>query len=233
VPTLLVFGARNVGRVLARELEPGGWNVAAVARTQETIDALQKEVPDALGIAADAVRPEEVERAFAATRERFGNVDLVVNAITNGPRGGSIVELPADAFDAYLQRLLPAIFNVVRVGARVLVENGGGTFVQLTGGSARRGMAKRGPWAATAFATRALTQSVAAELRERRVHVALLIVDAVIESDKTADWLKGEPPEKSASMEEIVKAVLYLHEQGPRAWTHELQLTPALETWVP
>ena len=57
---------------------------------------------------------------------------------------------------------------------------GGGTFVQMTGGSARRGMAKRGPWAATAFATRALTQSVAAELRQRKVHVALLIVDAVI-----------------------------------------------------
>jgi hypothetical protein len=34
-------------------------------------------------------------------------------------------------------------------------------------------------------------------------------------------------------MEEIAKAVVYLHGQSPRAWTHELQLTPALETWVP
>jgi NAD(P)-dependent dehydrogenase (short-subunit alcohol dehydrogenase family) len=233
VPTLLTFGARNVGRVLARELVHEGWNTAAVARTQETIDALREEVPDAVGIVADATLPADVERAFAETRDRVGRVDLVVNAITNGPRGGSILELPEDAFDSYLQRLLPAIFNVMRSGSRVLVENGGGTLVQMTGGSARRGMAKRGPWAATAFATRALTQSVAAELRERNVHVALLIVDAVIESEKTADWLEGDPPEKSASMGEIAKAIAYLHAQSPRAWTHELQLTPALETWVP
>ena len=233
MPTLLTFGARNVGRVLARELAGDGWNIAGVARTQETINTFRQEVPDALGIVADATSPAEVERAFAETRERFGNVDLLVNAITNGPRGGSIVDLPEDALDRYLHDLLPAIFNVVRIGSRVLVENGSGTFVQMTGGSARRGMPKRGPWAATAFATRALTQSVAAELRERNVHVALLIVDAIIESEKTADWLKGDPAEKSASMEDVVRAIGYLHEQSPRAWTHELQLTPALERWVP
>jgi NAD(P)-dependent dehydrogenase (short-subunit alcohol dehydrogenase family) len=233
VPTLLTFGARNVGRVLARELVADGWNAAAVARTQETIDALRIAVPDAFGIVADAVQPEDVERAFTETREHFGDIDLVVNAITNGPRGGSIVDLAPDAFDPYLQKLLPAIFNVLRIGARTLVERGGGTLVQLTGGSARRGMSKRGPWAATAFATRAMTQAIAAELRERNVHVALLIVDAVIESEKTAEWLKGDPPEKSATMEEIARAIAYLHSQGPRAWTHELQLTPALETWVP
>jgi NAD(P)-dependent dehydrogenase (short-subunit alcohol dehydrogenase family) len=233
MPTLLTFGARNVGRVLARELARDGWNIAAVARTQETIDALVDEVPDALGIVADAVRPEEVERAFAETQERFGDLNLVVNAITNGPRTGLIVELPPDAFDAYLQRLLPAIFNVLRVGSRVLVEQHGGTLVQLTGGSARRGMPQRAPWAATAFATRALTQSIAGELRTRNVHVALLVVDAVIESEKTAAWLEGDPPEKSASMEEVARAIAYLHSQGPRAWTHELTVTPALETWVP
>jgi NADP-dependent 3-hydroxy acid dehydrogenase YdfG len=233
VPTLLTFGARNVGRVLARELVADGWNAAAVARTQDTIDALRAEVPDALGIVADAVQSDEVERAFSETRERFGETDLVVGAITNGPRGGSIVEIAPDAFDSYLQKLLPAIFNVLRIGSRVLVEQGHGTLVQLTGGSARRGMAKRGPWAATAFATRALTQAVAAELRDRNVHVALLVVDAVIESEKTAGWLKGDPPEKSASMEEVAHAIAYLHSQGPRAWTHELQVTPALETWVP
>jgi len=233
VPTLLVFGARNVGRVLARELGREGWNAAAVARTQQTIDVLGEQVPGAFGIVADAAQPAEVERAIELTRSRFGGIDLVVNAITDGPRSGSILELREDAFDSYLQQLLPAIFNVIRLGARALVANGGGTFIQMTGGSARRGMPNRGPWAATAFATRALTQSVAAELRSRMVHVALLIVDAVIESEKTEEWTRGEPPEKFATMEEIVKAVAYLHGQSPRAWTHELQLTPALETWMP
>jgi hypothetical protein len=34
-------------------------------------------------------------------------------------------------------------------------------------------------------------------------------------------------------MEEVAEAVKYLHRQTARGWTHELQLTPSLERWVP
>jgi NAD(P)-dependent dehydrogenase (short-subunit alcohol dehydrogenase family) len=230
MPTLLVFGARNLGRVLARELAADGWRVAAVARSEETIQRLREEVPDAVGLIGDAADAEQVERIFA----EVGGVDLVVDAITTTPGfGGPLHEAPPDALDAYVATLLPAIFNVLRVGGRVLAAQGHGTLVQVTGGSARRGNPGRGPWAAAAFATRALVQSQAGELREHGVHVALLIVDAVIESEKTKGWLEDEPPERSASMEDVARAIKYLHEQSPRAWTHELQLTPSLERWVP
>ena len=231
MPTLLVFGARNLGRVLATEFAADGWRVAGVARSETTIRMLVGDVPAAVGVIADASSPADLERVF----RDLGDVDLIVNAITtNPPRfGGPIHEAPPDALEPYVGELLPAIFNVLRVSGRVLVERGSGTLIQVTGGSARRGNPGRGPWAAAAFATRALVQAQAAELREHNVHAALLIVDAVIESDKTAKWLEEEPPEKSASMQEVAAAVKYLHSQSPRGWTHELQLTPSLERWVP
>jgi NAD(P)-dependent dehydrogenase (short-subunit alcohol dehydrogenase family) len=231
LPTLLVFGARNLGRVLATEFAADGWRVAGVARSETTIRMLVGDVPAAVGVIADASSPADLERVF----RDLGDVDLIVNAITtNPPRfGGPIHESPPDALEPYVGELLPAIFNVLRVSGRVLVERGNGTLIQVTGGSARRGNPGRGPWAAAAFATRALVQAQAAELREHNVHAALLIVDAVIESDKTAKWLEEEPPEKSASMQEVAAAVKYLHTQSPRGWTHELQLTPSLERWVP
>jgi hypothetical protein len=34
-------------------------------------------------------------------------------------------------------------------------------------------------------------------------------------------------------MGEVARAVMYLVEQGARALTHELQVTPAGERWVP
>jgi len=230
VSTLLVFGARNLGRVLASDLAAQGWRVAAVARSESTIEQLRDDVPGAIGMIGDASNPDDVERIFVDV----GDVDLVVNAITTSPSfGGPIHEAPADALDAYVGTLLPAIFNVMRVGGRVLAAQKHGTLVQVTGGSARRGNPGRGPWAAAAFATRALVQSQAAELREHGVHVALLIVDAIIESEKTKAMLEEEPPERSASMEDVARAIAYLHGQSPRAWTHELQLTPQLERWVP
>ena len=230
MPSLVVFGVRNLGRTIARDLAVAGWRVAGVARSEETVASFREEFPESQAFVADAANADEVERVLA----EVGPVDLVVNAITRTPQfGGALHESPSDALEPYVAELLPAIFNVLRVGGRVLAEQGSGTLVQITGGSARRGNPGRGPWAAAAFATRALVQSQAAELRERGVHVVLLVVDATIESPKTADWLVGKPPEASASEEEVARAVAYLATQGPRAWTHELQLTPALERWVP
>ena len=228
--TLLVFGARNLGRVVASVFAADGWKVAGVARSKETIRLFEIDVPGSVGVIADATDSSEVERVF----RDIGDVDLVVNAITTTPSfGGPLHEAPPSALEPYVGDLLPAIFNVLRLGGQALVERGRGTLVQVTGGSARRGNPGRGPWAAAAFATRALVQAQAAELRERNVHAALLIVDALIESDKTAKWLEDEPPEKSASMEDVAEAIRYLHRQSPRGWTHELQLTPSLERWVP
>ncbi len=238
MPSLLVFGARNLGRAIAAHLAAEGWEVAAAATSRDSLDRLAAEIPGALTIVADARVADDVERAFAEAGDRLGRIDLVVVAISPSTRGrafggGGIADADAAAFAPYLDDLLPALANVLRVGARVLVGQGSGTYVQITGGSARRGIPGRGPWAAAAFATRGLVQAAAAELRERGVHVALLIVDASIESEKTRGRLAGQPSDSSASEEDVARAVAYLAAQSPRGWTHELQITPSGDRWVP
>lgn len=238
MPSLLVFGARNLGRAISAHFASEGWRVAAVARSRDSLDRLAAEVPGALTISADAGLLNDVERAFAEARMRFATIDLVVVAIspTLGGRtwgGGEIAESEASAFAPYLDDLLPALVNVLRVGSRTLKQQGHGTYVQITGGSARRGRPTVGPWAAAAFASRGMLQSAAAELREHGVHAALLIVDATIESEKTAERLAGKPEELSTTEEDVARAVAYLASQSPRGWTHELQLTPRGDAWVP
>jgi hypothetical protein len=62
--------------------------------------------------------------------------------------------------------------------------------------------------------------------------VALLIVDAGIEP-LDGSGRPGADPAALADPREIADAVLFLAPQGPRAATHELQVTPLAETWVP
>ena len=238
MPTLLVFGARNLGRAIATRMAADEWDVAAVARSRDSLDRIANEIPEALAIDADAGAIDDVERAFAEARARFGSIDLVVVAISPSAQGrsfggGTLAESTAESFAPYTDDLLPALFNVMRVGSRMLKEQGSGTYVQITGGSARRGMPGRGPWAAAAFATRGLVQAAASELRDHGVHVALLIVDATIESEKSQARLQGKPKEQSAGEDDVAAAVTYLAAQSPRAWTHELQLTPSGDRWVP
>jgi len=66
----------------------------------------------------------------------------------------------------------------------------------------------------------------ALELREHRIQVSLLIVDAMI--DRSA----GDGAD-SADPASLAAAVAYLAAQSPRAMTHELQVTPALDNWTP
>jgi NAD(P)-dependent dehydrogenase (short-subunit alcohol dehydrogenase family) len=238
--TALILGARNLGRAVGEHLAAQGWSVAGVARSEATAHAFEQAIPGALGMALDASERAAVVGAIARTWEQFGSLDLIVNAVAAGPSpsggpfgGGPVADVSQEDFDHYATRVARQAFAFVSAGAAALRENGGGTLIQITGGSSRRAIAGRGPWAAGAFASRALAQSAALELRDEGIHVALLIVDATIKSPKTASYTKDAGEHDLADQGEIARAVEYLASQEPTAWTHEMQVTPRGDRWVP
>ncbi|HKG67003.1 MAG TPA: SDR family NAD(P)-dependent oxidoreductase [Solirubrobacteraceae bacterium] len=232
MPTALVIGARNLGFSVIQRLLADGWTVAGGARSPETLEKVRSAGADALEI--DVTDQASVLGALRDVAGRHGRIDLVVNAASpyggsrKGPFGGGpLAEAQPSGFEDWSAMPVKGAFGFLSAAARFLREQGGeATVVQVTGGSARRGMPGRGLWAAGAFGVRALTQAAAAELREHRIHVALLIVDATI--DRTGGDNAG-----SADPGSLADAVAYLASQSPRAMTHELQVTPALDTWVP
>jgi NAD(P)-dependent dehydrogenase (short-subunit alcohol dehydrogenase family) len=233
----LVFGARNLGRAIIETLRGAGWDAAGVARSDRTLEGVA--AAGALAIRADVTDPASVTGALEQVVAAHGRLDLVVNAASayggtrSGPFGGGpIAEAAPDAFDSWAVAPPRATFSFLSATSRFLLEQGGpATIVQVTGGSSRRAMAGRGLWAAGAFGVRALTQAAALELRERGLHVALLIVDAGIEP--LSGPRASADPAALADPYEIARAVRLLGEQGPRAATHELQVTPLAERWVP
>lgn len=238
--TALIFGARNLGRAIGEHLAAAGWSVAGVARSQDTAAAFERHIPGALGIALDAGAAAGVDEAITHTREALGAPSLMVNAVAAGPSpsggpfgGGPLVDASEADFEHYTLKVARQAFAFVHGAARSMRDSGEGTIVQITGGSSRRAYPGKGPWAAGAFATRALTQAAALELREEGIHVALLIVDATIRSPKTAAYTKDAGEYELAEQEDVVRAVEYLAGQAPTAWTHELQVTPRGDNWAP
>jgi NAD(P)-dependent dehydrogenase (short-subunit alcohol dehydrogenase family) len=237
----LILGARNLGRAIASHLAERDWQVAAAALSEDTIAQFEQSVPGALGIALDASTPAGVDEAVARTRERFGAPTLLVNAAAAGPSpsgapfgGGPLADLSSDDFEHYAVKVARQTYAFLSSGVRALRESaGGGTLIQITGGSSRRAIPGRGAWAAGAFASRALTQSAALELRDEGIHAAFLIVDATIKSPKTAPYTRDAGPTDLAEQQDVARAVEYLATQEPTAWTHELQVTPRGDRWVP
>jgi NAD(P)-dependent dehydrogenase (short-subunit alcohol dehydrogenase family) len=236
--TVVVLGARNLGGAILDHFLERGWSAAGVARSEDTLAAVRER--GALPLSADASDLESLSGALARARDEYGSLDAVVNAVTaarptgGGPfGGGELAQADLAAFRGWTAAVAEQAFVFLSAGAAALQQSGGGALIQITGGSSRRAMPGRGLWAAGAFATRALVQAAAQELRAGGVHVALLAVDATIESPKTEAFTRDTPREALADMGEVAQAVWFLVEQGPRALTHELVVTPAGERWVP
>jgi NAD(P)-dependent dehydrogenase (short-subunit alcohol dehydrogenase family) len=240
VPTAVVLGARNLGGAIADHLLSEGWAVAAVAQSDETLERVRAR--GALALKADASHPGELATALQQARDELGGLDLVVNAVsaarppagTTTFGGGALGDATIDDFRGWTAAVAEQAFVFLSEGTKALrAAGGGGTLVQVTGGSSRRAMPGRGLWSAGAQATRALVQAAAQELCEEGIQAALLIVDATIESPKTEAFTRDVPREALADQADVARAVAYLASQSARGMTHELQLTPAGDRWVP
>jgi 3-oxoacyl-[acyl-carrier protein] reductase len=235
----VILGARNLGGAVLDHLVAEGWSAAAVARSDDTLAAVRDR--GSLALAADASDLEELASVLEQVRGELGPPRLIVNAVSasrppagGGPFGGGpIADATLEGFRGWAGAVAEQAFVFLSTGIRALRESGGGTLVQVTGGSSRRAMPDRGLWSAGAQATRAMVHAAAQEVREEGIHVALLIVDATIESPKTEAFTRGTPREALADQRLIAEAVSYLAGQEQRAYTHELMLTPAGDRWVP
>jgi NAD(P)-dependent dehydrogenase (short-subunit alcohol dehydrogenase family) len=235
---VVVLGARNLGGAIIDCFLERGWRAAGVARSKETLARIRGR--GAVPLSADASDLQSLKDALALARQELGSLDAVVNAVSaarppsSGPfGGGNLADADVEAFRGWTVAVAEQAFVFLSAGAAALRAGGGGALVQITGGSARRAIPGRGLWAAGAFATRALVQAAAQELRGEGIHAALLAVDATIESPKTAAFTEGQPQESLAEMGQVADAVWFLVGQSPRALTHELVVTPAGERWVP
>lgn len=235
--TIVVLGARNLGGAIAEHFVGLGWKAAAVSRSEESLERVRG--LGILGLQANAAEPHELRAVLETAGGELGGLDAVVNAVSaSRPSGGAfgggpLADADLAAFRGWTVAVAEQAFVFLSEGARALRGAGGGSLIQITGGSSRRAMPGKGLWAAGAFATRALVQAAAQELREQHIHAALLAVDATIESPKTSSFTGGRPPESLADMGQIAEAVRFLVEQGARGYTHDLTVTPAGERWVP
>ena len=139
-----------------------------------------------------ATDPEQLNHALNQAEAQIGPPDLIVNAVSasrppqdgSGFGGGALAAASLAGLDGWTVAVARPSIRIPHTGAHAL-EGRTGTLVQITGAPARRANPSRGLLAAGGAAVRALTHAAAQELRDRGIHVALLIVDGIIASPKT------------------------------------------------
>lgn len=121
-------GGTGITGGVARALAESGAAVALVSRKLEHLEpaaeAIRARGGGAIAVAADVRNMEEIERAVAATVERFGKIDLVVN----GAAGNFLCpaeELSPNGFGTVVDIDLKGTFNTARAAFNELKKNRG------------------------------------------------------------------------------------------------------------
>jgi short-subunit dehydrogenase len=123
------------------------------------------------------------------------------------------------------------LLYLARALAPGMVERGGGAIVATGNTSAFRGTANYAAFAPTKAAQRILAESLARNLGPKGVHVAYLMIDAVI----NVPWTRGLFPNEDDSFfiepSSIAQEVWHLCHQPRDAWAFNAEVRPYREKW--
>jgi NAD(P)-dependent dehydrogenase (short-subunit alcohol dehydrogenase family) len=180
-PIAAVVGAGpGNGAALARRFVEAGYATAILARHRSTLVPIENELADTRGFECDVGDHGSVESAFALIRSQLGEVDvLLYNA--GSEVFGDIETITPDQFEqswrvnAYgsllcARQVIPGM-KAKRAGAII--------FIRAT--ASRRGNVQAAAFAPAKAAQRSLAESMARKLWPEGVHVALIVIDGVVD----------------------------------------------------
>ncbi len=218
------------GASLARCFSGAGYRVAMLARSAERLEELAREIPDSRGFATDVGVPQQIHDTFAKIRSEMGPVDtLLYNAGSGGFK--ELDDVGEEDFESAWRVNTLGLFVCAKEATEDMVAAGRGAIV-ITGATASlRGISLTAAFAPAKAAQRSLAQSMAKSLGPKGVHVAIVIVDGVIDIPNTRAFFKDKPDDFFLNPDRIAETVLHVAEQDRSAWTFELDLRPFGERW--
>jgi NAD(P)-dependent dehydrogenase (short-subunit alcohol dehydrogenase family) len=223
--TAVVVGVGpGLGAALVRTFADEGFTVFAAARSASSLPRVESKAGRVVAIDCDATEQADVERVFA-TAAAVGPVGVAIFNAGAFVRG-SILETDPKEFERCWRVGCLAGFIVGQAAARRMIANGAGTILFTGATASLRGSSGFVNLAAPKFGLRAVAQSMARELGPKNIHVAHVIIDGQIRSERYAH-LEGERgPDSLLDPDAIAAAYLALHRQHRSAWTHEIDLRP-------
>ena len=175
----IVTGAgRGIGRAIALALGEAGARVALAARSEGEIRSVAQEIRgkdgDALAIAADLTRDDEIERLVKQTVKEWGAVDILVNNAGWG-KTATVVDSRVEDWDRTLQINLRAPMVLTRLVLPGMIAKKSGAVVNIGSISSKAGTANTSAYSASKFGMLGFTQSLFEEVREYGIKVSIIL----------------------------------------------------------
>jgi NAD(P)-dependent dehydrogenase (short-subunit alcohol dehydrogenase family) len=215
---LVTGGSRGIGLAIARAMGESGARVMISSRKPDALEEAAATIKgDVAWFAANAGDPEATEACVAATMERFGAVDILVNNAATNPYAGPIIDIGIPAADKTVQVNQRGVLLWSQAAWRAWMSEHGGSIINIssTGGMSADGVI--GYYDVTKAAVLHLTRQLAFELGP---HVrANAIAPGLVKTDFARMLWEGEsgeyvakrlPLKRLGEPEDIAGAAVFL-----------------------
>jgi NAD(P)-dependent dehydrogenase (short-subunit alcohol dehydrogenase family) len=195
--TVLVTGAAgNLGRAVADAFAELG----------------DKLVPLDVKTGTDLLDPQSVQAAV----DKAGRVDVLCN-LAGGFRMGSAVHETSEKDWSFLFDLnVRTMVNMSRAVVPVMLKAGGGKIVNVGAFAAQKGVAQMGAYVASKSAVIRLTETMAAELREKNINVNC-VLPTIIDTPENRAAMPDADPKRWVAPRDLAKVIVFLASDAARA----------------
>lgn len=222
-------GAGN-GAAFVRRFAAEGYDVAMLARSTDVMDELATQLPTAKSFRCDVADPRSVTATFERIAAELGPVDTL---IYNAGKGvwGSAEEVSPQDFEAAWRVNTFGAFLSARAVLPAMKARGRGNMIFVGATASRRGGARATAFAAAKAGQRAMAESLARAYGPAGIHVALIVVDGIVDEPVMRARFADKPPSFFIKPDDIADTAVMLTRQNPSAWSFELEARPFGETW--
>jgi 2-deoxy-D-gluconate 3-dehydrogenase len=173
---LITGGNGGLGQAIALGFRDFGASVAVTGRNAAKNESLRRKLGDSGDVFELDVRDENaVQDTVARVEESFGRIDILVNSAGN-TRGGPLVNLSRDDWDAVLGTHLTGSFLCAKYAARVMIAHAtGGKIINIVSIYSLFGPPEFSDYAAAKTGILGLTRALAVELAPHNIQVNAIL----------------------------------------------------------
>ena len=230
-PLAIVTGVGpGTGSAIVRRFHEGGFAVAMLARNVERLAELENALPDAFAVPCDVSDPDALQTALEQIEARAGVPEVVVHNAVGGAFG-TFQDIDPAILERNFQVNVMALLHLARWTAPRMAKAGKGALIATGNTSSQRGRAHFAGFAPTKAAQRILAESIAREMGPQGVHVAYLLIDAVIDVPWTRERYPDKPDDFFIRPVDIAEEIWHVAHQPKSAWSFLTEVRPFAESW--
>ena len=216
--TVLVTGAAgNLGRAVAEAFFERGANLVLLGRRQEELTAVYGNANERRVLApANVLDQAAVEAAVASAIERFERIDVLCNIAGGFRMGTPVHETPDDAWQSMMDLNARSVITMARAVVPRMLSAGSGKIINVAAMAALKGGAGMGAYTASKSATVRLTETMAAELRDKGINVNC-VMPSIIDTPQNRAAMPDADPRRWVAPAALAEVILFLASDAARA----------------